>query len=265
MRNRQHENPRLNTLDVLSFQLYSLRNFHALPEQLALLAGIGFTRVETTRRNYLDPVATRALLERHAMSAPTGHFMLDDLQTRLDWAIDVARTIGIRQIIVPGPFDGDASFDSAMWRAKGRELGHLASRLSDTGLQLAFHNHDGEFRLLPDGHAGLEHLFAGAGSAPLHWQADLGWMARAGVDLERWLARYAGRVVSCHVKDLAPPGSAREEDGWADVGHGVLDWRALWSAARGAGAQWMIVEHDEPRRFEEFPRRSFEYLRRLAV
>jgi sugar phosphate isomerase/epimerase len=255
----------LSTLDVLSFQLYSLRNFHALPEQLELLAGIGFTHVETTRRNYLDPQATRSLLERHRMGAPTGHFMLDDLQTRLDWVIEVARIIGIRQIIVPGPFDGDTSFDIAMWQAQGRELGQLAVRLSDAGLQLAFHNHDGEFRTLPDGHVGLEHLFMGAGSAPLHWQADLGWMARAGVDPQTWLSRYAGRVVSCHVKDIAPAGTALDEDGWADIGHGVLDWRALWSASRSAGAQWMIVEHDEPKRFEEFPRRSFEYLRGLAV
>jgi sugar phosphate isomerase/epimerase len=255
----------LNTLDVLSFQLYSLRNFHALPEQLELLAGIGFTHVETTRRNYLDSDATRTLLERHGMSAPTGHFMFDDLRNRLDWAIGVARTIGIRQIIVPGPFDGDQSFDSVMWQAKGRELGELAAQLSATGLQLAFHNHDAEFRVMPDGRAGLDHLFAGAGSAPLHWQVDLGWMARAGVDPKPWLARYTGRVVSCHVKDLAPAGTALDEDGWADVGHGVLDWHSLWTAARAAGAQWMIVEHDEPRRFEEFPRRSFEYLRCLQV
>jgi sugar phosphate isomerase/epimerase len=254
----------LSTLDTLSFQLYSLRNFHTLAEQLDLLAGIGYAHVETTRRNYLDPAATRALLERHAISAPTGHFMLEDLQTRLPWAVGVARTLGIRQIVVPGPFDEETTFDAAQWQAKGRELGQLAARLSDAGLQLAFHNHAGEFRVLPDGNAGLDHLFAGAGSA-LYWQADLGWMARAGVDPRPWLARYAGRVLSCHVKDLAPAGTALDEDGWADVGYGVLDWRALWIAARAAGAQWMIIEHDEPRRFEEFPRRSFEYLRGLPV
>jgi sugar phosphate isomerase/epimerase len=255
----------LNNVDVISFQLYSLRNYHGLSEQLQLLSDIGFLQVETTRRNYLDAIATRRLLDQNRMRAPTGHFMAADLLGRTDWAINVARTIGIDQVIIPGPFDEEKSFDIDTWRAKGRELGELAVRLADSGLRVAFHNHDGEFAVMPDGKAALDHLFDGAGDAPLFWQADLGWIARAAVDPIPWLTRYSGRVVSCHVKDIAPVGQALDEDGWADVGYGVLDWTKLWAAGRAAGAEWMIVEHDEPTRFEEFPRRSFEFLKSLAA
>ena len=39
-----------------------------------------------------------------------------------------------------------------------------------------------------------------------------------------------------------------DTNGWCDVGSGVLDWPALWTAARAAGANWMVVEHDNPAR-----------------
>ena len=58
----------------------------------------------------------------------------------------------------------------------------------------------------------------------------------------------ADRLVSAHVKDIAPAGQNEDEDGWADVGAGVLDWPDLWQACRAAGAKWMVVEHDKPER-----------------
>jgi sugar phosphate isomerase/epimerase len=48
--------------------------------------------------------------------------------------------------------------------------------------------------------------------------------------------------------------------GFADVGHGVLDWAALLPAAKAAGAEWYIVEHDLPKEPLVSIRRSFEFL-----
>ena len=55
----------------------------------------------------------------------------------------------------------------------------------------------------------------------------------------------------------ARPGENVDEDGWADVGSGVLDWKALSLAARNAGAQWLVAEHDKPNDPARFTRASF--------
>ena len=58
-----------------------------------------------------------------------------------------------------------------------------------------------------------------------------------------------------HVKDIAPAGENEDEDGWADVGHGMLDWaRALAALGRGAGARSVVVEHDKPTDAARFAR-----------
>jgi sugar phosphate isomerase/epimerase len=92
----------------------------------------------------------------------------------------------------------------------------------------------------------------------LLWEADLAWLVRGGVDPIFWLKKYAGRVPAAHVKDLAPTGQAADEDGWADVGSGTLDWASLLPAMRGAGVELFVVEHDKPSDIGRFARRSRE-------
>ena len=92
----------------------------------------------------------------------------------------------------------------------------------------------------------------------LLWEADLAWIVRGGGDPANELARYAGRVVACHVKDLAPAGQAQDEDGWADPGHGTMDWTALLAAMRAAGVSLFVVEHDKPSDVARFARRAMQ-------
>ena len=104
-----------------------------------------------------------------------------------------------------------------------------------TASDFAWHNHNFEFAKLPDGSYPLDHIFAAAPG--LHWQADIGWIQWAGESAADWIDKYKDRVTALHVKDLAPKGENAEEDGQADVGHGVLDWKKLMPVDQGAGRQ----------------------------
>ena len=110
-------------------------------------------------------------------------------------------------------------------------------RFADAGIRLGYHNHNWELKPKDGAKTALELLFAEAEGSPLTWQADVAWLVRGGAEPEEWLRRYRDRLVSAHVKDIAPAGTKLDEDGWADVGAGVLDWRALWQTCRDCGAQ----------------------------
>ena len=112
-------------------------------------------------------------------------------------------------------------------------------------MRLAFHNHDVELAPV-DGGTALDAMLEGADPADLDLQLDLAWVARAGLDPLALLDRHGGRCRSLHVKDLARPGEGSDEDGWAAVGRGTLDWDALLPAAKRAGARLLLVEHDRP-------------------
>jgi sugar phosphate isomerase/epimerase len=107
----------------------------------------------------------------------------------------------------------------------------------------------------------LDCLFHGAEGSPLTWQADIAWIARGGEQPEAWLSKYERLLVSAHVKDQAPAGRHEDEDGWCDVGSGILPWPELWQTAQSHGARLMVVEHDNPKDPAGFAARSFAYLK----
>jgi sugar phosphate isomerase/epimerase len=174
--------------------------------------------------------------------------------------VEASRTLGIDQLFMPAvpPEQRDMAADG--WRALGRELGQMSARLRRQGIEFGYHNHDWELRRKEGAKTALELLFAAAEGSPLSWQADVAWLVRGGVQPKPWLERYRSRLTSAHVKDLAPPGQNQDEDGWADVGSGVLDWRELWQACRDAGARWMVVEHDKPKDPGRTARASLAFL-----
>jgi sugar phosphate isomerase/epimerase len=94
----------------------------------------------------------------------------------------------------------------------------------------------------------------------IEWEMDVAWVVRGGADPLAWIGRHGDRITTAHVKDIAAAGECLNEDGWADVGHGIMDWKALTDALRGAGVDLFVMEHDKPsdaRRFAVRARDAF--------
>ena len=54
-----------------------------------------------------------------------------------------------------------------------------------------------------------------------------------------------------------------DEDGWADVGDGVIDWRATFDALAKTNCRHFVAEHDNPSDGARFARRSIDFLNSL--
>ena len=133
-------------------------------------------------------------------------------------------------------------------------------RCSAEGMQLLYHNHAFEMEQI-EGKLAIDWMMEAASAANVGFEMDLAWVARGGVDGIELLERYHGRCPRVHCKDLAPAGENEDQMGFADVGHGTLDWAKLLPAAKKAGAEWYIVEHDLPKEPLVSIRRSFEFLK----
>jgi sugar phosphate isomerase/epimerase len=245
-------------LHRLSLQLYSARNDGPLDRQLRIAAEAGFTNVEPYPSLYddLDGLATG--LVTHGLSAASGHFALAAMEAHPDRVAAIAHRLGMETVIIAWLGPEDRASDSAGWRRMGGRLARIAARMREAGLALAWHNHAFEFEPLADGPRPIEIL---AEDPSLVFELDLAWIARAGEDPAPWLDRFAGRLAGIHVKDIARPGEALDEDGWADVGTGILPWTALWPKALAAGARLAVAEHDRPADFGRFARRSAAAMR----
>lgn len=252
------------TADVVSIQLYTLRSLGDLDLILDTVAEAGFRHVEAVGSHLDDAANVRAKLDARGLKASSSHVGLAALRERPDAVAEACRTLGFTQLFMPAvpPDQRDMAADG--WRALGRELGGMAERLQAQGIRFGYHNHHWELTPKEGETTALELIFEAAGGSPLAWQADVAWLVRGGVDPRQWLDRYRDRVASAHVKDIAPAGRNEDQDGWADVGAGVLDGQDLWRACREAGAEWMVVEHDKPADPAETARVSYAAVQRLA-
>jgi sugar phosphate isomerase/epimerase len=244
-------------LDRIGIQLYTVRKL--MPQDpdgtLGALAQIGYSEVELAGLYGLRPAAMREMLDRHHLSAVSGHLRLTDM--RLDWArtLDDAATLGQRYIVCSWIDESERTADD--YRRIAAELNRLADQSQRLGIQFAYHNHTYEFETV-GGLTPYDLLLTGCDPHLVQMEVDLMWMIKAGGDPLSYFARFPGRFPMVHVKDMTQQGVM------ADVGQGAIDFRAIFAQSDRAGIKHYFVEHDEPPNPLADARRCYEYLRRLT-
>lgn len=251
------------TLQQVAVQLYSLRKLE-LPfeEVLGHVASAGFSGVETVGNHNLSSAALKELLQTQQLQLCSSHVALNDLEKDLEGVCQFNLELGNRTLVVPWLSPEDRATSATAWQALGEKLAGLSAQCETQGLRLLYHNHDFEM-VECDGKLALDWLFEGAKGSQLGLELDLAWVVRGNRDPLELLKRYQGRCSRVHVKDIAPKGENLAEDGWAHVGYGILNWPELLAAAKTAGAEWFIVEHDNPQDPVAFLNQSAAYLETL--
>ncbi|QQR39487.1 sugar phosphate isomerase/epimerase family protein [Devosia rhizoryzae] len=248
----------------LSFQMFSSRSAATLEEQLKLLSELGYTDVQPfffgPPENPAELDDYVALLKQYKLTAKSGHFTLDIFEQSPDLVEEIAKKFGMWLVVVPWINPEDRPTTVEGWKAIGDKLAAYTKDMEARGLTFAYHNHEFEMMPLPDGSYPIDHLLGDT----VPFEPDLAWIAVGNADPLQWLEKYQGRIPAVHVKDIAPEGQGLDEKGFADLGHGTLDWQTLWNRSVDAGAQLMIVEHDLPADWQRFATRSIETMRRIG-
>ncbi|WP_157014387.1 sugar phosphate isomerase/epimerase family protein [Mesorhizobium xinjiangense] len=245
-----------------SFQLYSARNFQPWDDVLRMVAEVGYSQVEGFGGVYDDPKGFKAMLDENGLTMPSGHFSLDMLEKETAKALDIADALGVGIVICPHLAVENRPTDADGWKRFGERLAVVGDAVKLAGKRFAWHNHDFEFASTADGAVPQRLILQAA--PDIGWEMDVAWVARGGADPLAWIEEFGPRIVAAHVKDIAPAGEAEDEDGWADVGHGTMDWKGLMAALRASTpADIFVMEHDNPSDAARFARRSIEAANRF--
>jgi len=230
---------------TVGLQLYSMRDY---ADQIALvgqLPELGITQVEGYGGIYDDPVAYRAAMDRAGVSMPTGHIAIADIDANFDATLSLINTLGMKRVFAPYLEEKDRPSTAQGYIDLALRLNAAAKLYAEHGISFGWHNHDFEFVALPDGSVPMDILLENA--PDITWEADLAWIVRGGRDPIEYIERYGNRLSVIHVKDIAASGTNLEEDGWADLGDGVLDWASLLQACRSQSSDLIYaLEHDKP-------------------
>jgi len=245
-----------------SYQLYSSRKFPPLGATLDMLADAGYAQVEGFGGLYDDMAALKAALHATGLTMASGHFALDMLESEPARVLEISRALGMAAVFVPFIAPADRPGDSDGWRVLGARLERAGAPIREAGLVFGYHNHDFEFAPTASGDTPMALLLEGGPS--LKWEADIAWVVRGGADPIAWIEAQGDRIVAAHVKDIAPTGEKTDEDGWADVGDGTMDWPAIMAALRKTPCELFVMEHDNPGDDRRFAERSIAYAGGLA-
>ncbi|MFN8590484.1 MAG: sugar phosphate isomerase/epimerase [Thermomicrobiales bacterium] len=229
----------------IAVQLYTVRapardDFAGTLRQLA--AG-GVRAVELAGFGGLSATALGALLQELHLRVAGAHI------PAAVWEADPAPTLadlaalGGEYAIVPVVSEQRRGSLTAA-RTLAGDLNRWGQAARAAGLRFAYHHHAFEFDPLPDGDGAtlMDVLTSESDPAVVNIEVDVYWAAHAGVDPARLLGELAGRVPLVHLKDMAA-GPGRED---LPAGTGMLRWDEILPAAMAAGAEWWIVEQDNP-------------------
>lgn len=246
-------------LDLFSLQLHSMRHLGRLDAQLAAARSAGFRHVEALEAHLASRENLRNNLDRFDLACSSVHVGMTALQQDHAPIVEACLAAGITSVFATRLPMQDPR-DPAAWQKAGERLGTLAEVFAGHGIGFGYHNGEHGFVPLKSGRCGIEDMFRAASGSSLRWQADIGWIRRAGADPLEWLKRFRTRLISAHIKDV--DADADFEEGWRNLGSGLLVWPILFKAAVECGARTLVVEHDNPPDPAEFARRSFAYLSR---
>jgi sugar phosphate isomerase/epimerase len=231
---------------ALGLQLYSLRDvMHTDPKGvLNKLAAFGYKELE--HYSYNDgqifglPFAEFVQYAKSlGMDVVSGHYGLNQIKGDT-WkrAIDDANANAQPYMIVPY-INEDQRQTIDDYKRIIDDLNQAGEIATNAGIRFGYHNHNFEFMSIEDQipyHLMLETL----DPKYVCMELDLYWVVYAGLDPITYFQKYPKRFEAWHIKDMDKLDRARN----ADVGTGVIDFKAILAQAELSGCKHFFVEQE---------------------
>jgi sugar phosphate isomerase/epimerase len=229
--------------NVLGAQLYTVREFiQTIPdiaETLKKVADIGYTAVELAALP-VGPKEVARLVEDAGLAVAGAHMSWDRFLNELDEVIAEHKMWHCTHAVISGLFSPEYCSLDGLERFLD-ELGPVAERLAQEGIDFSYHNHNHELMRYGE-KTWLEMLYEQADPDVLKAEIDVYWIQAGGGDPAAWVRKCAGRQPLLHLKDMSM-GPGREQR-MAEIGEGNLNWPAILQAAEDGGVEWYLVEQD---------------------
>ena len=269
----------------VAVQLYSVRDemekdFYGT---IRKMKEIGYDGVEFAGLFGQNPEEIKALCDEIGIVPISAHVPYYDMLENPEVVLADYVAIGCKYVVVPYLTEecrpGTEGFAATVEGI--RKIGEAAKAL---GIQLLYHNHDFEFVKIGDDYA-LDVLYSTVPADLLKTEIDTCWVNVAGVNPAEYIVKYSGRAPVVHLKDFKKTGSGQgkmyeligiEDDAaeevedffsFMPVGYGMQDMPAILAACEDAGAEWVVVEQDNPAEGEtrmNSVKLSREYLKTLS-
>src|SRR3569833_1121934 len=245
--------PRLFAYDkkYIGLQLYTVRNAMGkdVLGTLAKVAQIGYNSVEGTygggKYFGVEPKAFADMLKQNNLIMPSAHYLLGEdmkgpgtILNGWDKAADDAASVGQKYMVCAWLSPKErGTLDH--YKQLAEDFNKAGETCKKVGVQLCYHNHDFEFEQ-QDGKYPYEILLDNTDKDQVKFETDLYWLAKAGQDPGALFDKHPGRFPLWHIKDM----DNTDKKMFTEVGHGVIDFKKIFTHNKKAGLKFFFVEQD---------------------
>jgi len=252
----------------ISLQVYTARNFKPYEDILRFLSEQGMDKVELFEVEAF--VETKDILDKYNMSSPSTHMGFSALEN-VDLIINNLKKNNITNAIVPSPVGKPGGKFSSLfdkteeeWNEFGKSLSSYVKIFEDNGINLGYHNHSFEFNPLPSGKMPIECILDH--NEALKFEIDLGWVVAGNSDPIFWIKKYASKIIACHLKDfISKDLDLLEHESQCAIGDGFINWKDILTEVKKTDCSIFVLEHDDPKDYQEYVERSLNFLSTLDL
>lgn len=235
----------------IGLQLYTLRDEFSknVKGVLEHVAKTGYKEIETYGYSSeigffgTSPKDFKKIMNDNGLKAPSGHydfnsFIKDNNTDFLKASIECAKQLESEYITVPY-LDGNLRSDLDGFKRIAQKINEAAVLCKQSGLKLAYHNHDFEFKKFGD-KTGYDVLLKETDKKLVDFELDLYWAVRSGNDPLALFKANPGRFTMWHVKDMD-----KSKAEWnTEIGEGSINFKTIFAEAKLSGMKHFFVEQE---------------------
>ena len=239
----------------IGFQVWTVKDklVKDFPGTLKMMANLGYQSVEMCsppgyESSGFGPLMKMKATEMKKIINDAGlifmstHYGMDELRNNLDERIEFAKESGQKQMILSS-FGLPEKATLTDWQKAADELNKMGMKTKKEGIQMGYHNHDGEFGTI-DGTLIYDALMKQFDPGYIKMQFQVA-VIRIGFKASTYFTKYPGRFISAHLADWSPV-----EKKSVPIGKGIVDWKEFFTASKTGGVKNIFVEM-EPETFKD--------------
>ena len=255
-------------MSQLAVTLFNFREFckteSDLDRTLDKVCDIGYEVVQVSAVP-LAPEIIRKQLDSHRLSCCAVHEKLDVILGDANALADKLDILGCDYVALGAPPKDQRTAEGITDIV--RKMDAQGAILKTRGKQLAYHNHQFEFKRMGTDKIIFRRIWELTSPENVFSELDVYWVTRGGGNPVAWIKELGNRISVIHFKDFALLDETGEPV-FCEVGEGNLDWPGIIQACREIGVTYYSVEQDKPyldRDIFESARISFNNLKRFGL
>ena len=245
---------------LIGLQLYTVRSEISkdVAGTVAKVAQTGYNSVEVFGYNKgkffgLTPEEFSKIIKDNKLKSPSGHYMTNDFLSKgdndeLKRTVEDAAKMGHDFFVVPYLMaDVRTSLDD--YKRLAVKLSRAGEEAKKSGMVLAYHNHNFEFKDWGGGQTGFDVFRKETDASLVTFEMDIYWVTRAGLDPIKLIEENPGRIRMWHIKDMAHKNEAtfdtNGDQDFTEAGTGIINYKKIFKYKKESGMRYFFVEQDQ--------------------